>query len=67
MTDWTIHVEADIHITEAEVWPDGDGPENPTAEDVAQAMRNHGTRRMTMRDWGLDDELVVTVENVEVW
>lgn len=43
------------------IWPDGDAPENPTAEDVAAVMEKCGGRRRVMDDWGLDIDLRLSV------
>lgn len=38
----------DTHLSVADVWPDGDAPENPTPEDVAAVMRVYGG---VISDW----------------
>lgn len=80
---FTIHIEADYDLTVAEIWPDGDAPKNPTAEDVAEVMgrtndglRNVTNKRRVLHDWCLLDDLEVWVEgdglegeptSVKVW
>lgn len=78
---FTIHIETDMELTVDEIWPDGDAPKNPTAEDVAEAMErtNDGLRtnkRRVLDDWCLLDDLEVDVtgpgleggiSNVKVW
>lgn len=49
----------DSHLSIDEVWPDGDAPPNPTAEDVAEVMRRHGGFHRVLLDWGLLDRLEV--------
>lgn len=49
----------DCYLTVAEVWPDGDAPENPTGEDVANVMRKHGGFHGVVSDWSLLDSLEV--------
>ena len=39
---WTVSVMVQADVTEAEVWPDGDGPDNPTAADVEAAIAKAG-------------------------
>jgi len=52
MREWTIWIEFPTMIlTEEDVWPDGDGPENPMAKDVAEVMRAYGTRGRVLKDW----------------
>ncbi|NBZ97081.1 MAG: hypothetical protein EBR40_11800 [Proteobacteria bacterium] len=65
---FTVHVESVVTMTVEEVWPDKDGPKDPTAEDVAEAMEWYmRSRRVRMYrmldDWGLMDsnDLSVTV------
>jgi len=49
----------DTHLTIEEVWPDGDAPENPSAEDVAEVMRRNGGFRGVLSDWNIIDSLEV--------
>jgi hypothetical protein len=70
MTGWNISISIDdAHVTAEEIWPDGDGPEDPTAEDVAAVMRAEGSKYRVLFDWNLLDyeELEVSVDGVEVW
>jgi hypothetical protein len=45
----------DVTLTEAEMWPDEDGPANPTAEDVARLIRKEGGFPHIIDEWNLDD------------
>lgn len=61
-----------IEITAADVWPAGDGPVNPTAADVAKALRSYGSRSTVMSEWAFDTDLRVAISeprgpSVEVW
>lgn len=67
MRSWTITIEAEEPINVDEVWPDGDAPSDPTAEDVAKVMRQHGPKMRTLHDWMLDVGIVVKVDDVDVW
>ena len=49
-------------LTEEEIWPDKDGPEDPTAEDVIDAMKSYGRPGDVIRDWALDDGLKINVD-----
>lgn len=51
--EFTIHFTASYALTLDEVWPDG-APEDPTAEDVALAMRESGSVGRMLSDWNLD-------------
>lgn len=46
-------------LTEDEVWPDGDGPENPTAEDVLDLIDKLGGAEEVIWDWNLEPNLEV--------
>lgn len=55
-----VHIEEDIYLTVGEVWPDKDGPKDPTAEDVAEAMEQAGRKQRVLRDWCL-------LQDPDVW
>lgn len=59
-------VTIESEISSEEVWPDGDAPENPTAEDVAKVMRGCGNETTVVNDWFLIDRNV-EVDGVRVW
>lgn len=41
----------DVSLTVDSIWPDGDAPDNPTAKDVAELMREYGGAYGVVRDW----------------
>lgn len=45
----------DVTLDEGDIWPDGDSPENPTAEQVASLIQKEGGFPKVIRDWNLDD------------
>lgn len=49
----------DVELAPEEIWPDGNAPENPTAEDVVAQMRKHcgGVGRL-LPEWNLTPESV---------
>ena len=50
----------EMSLTLEEVWPDGDAPKNPTAEDVIKRMKETaGTPANCVKEWLLVDDLVV--------
>ena len=63
---FTVSVEAYYDLTVGEIWPNGDAPDNPTVNDVIAVMHAEGGQHSLMSTWGLDDDLVVTVDGVEV-
>ena len=38
-----------------ELWPDDDGPDNPTLSDVAELIREYGGPALAASDWNLTD------------
>jgi hypothetical protein len=49
------------YLTIDEVWPDGDAPENPTAQDVIEVMRQTSLRAYVIAsEWNLLDGIEVT-------
>ena len=61
-----VTIRDEYFLTESEVWPDGEGPLDPTAFDVAQEMGNGGSVRRVLEDWNMNEPSVrvdgVTVE-----
>lgn len=52
-----ITYEVDVELTANEIWPDGDGPENPTSDDVIELVKRlygYFPSRI-VGDWALDD------------
>ena len=45
----------DVTLSEGDLWPDGDAPENPTAEQVAALIRKEGGFPKIIDEWNLDD------------
>lgn len=63
MKKFRIRAVSDYVLTEKQIWPDGDGPENPTAEDVQELIDSeyHSTMQM-LEEWNLEPELDVYEE-----
>lgn len=59
---FTICIDSYFDLAVNEIWPDGDAPENPTAEDVAKAIRKYVNVYDFIRSWNLDTALMVSVE-----
>lgn len=53
--NFVIHIEADFNLLTEHIWPDGNAPANPTADDVANLMRSLGAKARVLHDWCLDD------------
>lgn len=54
----TFHIEwgGEADLTVDEVWPDGDAPEHPAADDVIAVMRKSGSVSRLVGDWNLDTQ-----------
>lgn len=56
-----IHVEAENNLAVGDVWPDGDAPDEITADAIKELMESSGSKRKVLREWLLDDDLDVTI------
>lgn len=50
-----IRLEGEVELSVEDVWPDGDAPENPTADDVLEVLNAGGGVYRVMLDWSMDD------------
>lgn len=60
-TSITIFIEGAHSLTVDDVWPDGDAPETPTADDVLNLLERDGLSR-GIDDWNLDFRVIIRVE-----
>lgn len=55
-----IIIVSDYVLTENEIWPDNDGPENPTTQDVEDVIiEAELSLADVIKEWNLDPELIV--------
>lgn len=47
----SIDLESGVEYDSSQIWPDGDAPKNPTAQDVADLLHLEGRQALT--DWDL--------------
>ena len=59
MKTFTFSVTGDTKLTVDQIWPDGDAPTDPTADDVLDQLVACGTATGVIEDWNLDCEFVV--------
>jgi hypothetical protein len=59
MNNFRISISIDEQFTKEELWPDGNAPENPTAKDVADLIRNCGGAKKN--DWNLYNKIECAV------
>lgn len=48
-----------VDLDTADIWPDGDAPENPTAQDVADLIDKCGGVRWVASDWNLLTDITI--------
>lgn len=70
MKSFTIEIHMEESLTVDEIWPDGDAPENPTAEDVKKVFVKGHEYNIHSRcaDWGFEiskDDVIITDENAD--
>lgn len=65
MKKFRITYELDVVLTQAEIWPDGDGPSEPTVENLVGKITRSGGFRKVFTDWNLDLNPQFRVEEVE--
>lgn len=53
---FSFEVRGSVSIGVDDIWPDGDAPENPTAEDVQREIAKSGDLCTAMLDWSIDDD-----------
>lgn len=53
MTKFAIVIEVCEQLTEDELWPDGDAPDNPTVSDVRKLIDENGGPEAIIGDWNL--------------
>jgi hypothetical protein len=62
---FNLGISADVFLEIDEIWPDGDAPENPTAEDVIKVIKACGGAARVIRDWDLDAQLDLDVDGIQ--
>ena len=58
---FTFHYSGTVSLDVDSIWPDGDGPKNPTAEDVAKVVEECGGCATIIRDWSLEGDVSLTI------
>jgi len=51
---FTIEISISEIFTTGEIWPNGDGPEHPTADDVRAVFLRNPAIAETCQEWGLE-------------
>lgn len=58
---FTFTIECEVELGLDHVWPDGDAPAKPTAEEAAKVVEKCGGLSCVIRDWGLDHDMTMTI------
>jgi hypothetical protein len=68
---FTIEINISESFTVDDIWPDGDAPENPTADDVrALFLKKAHNVHQTCTDWGLEirkEDVHITADDPELF
>lgn len=67
---FSVYVDGIFDLRVEDIWPDGNAPENPTAEDAAEVMRRCGSWNLVLGDWCLQPRVEVSAGSgpaVTVW
>lgn len=56
MKKFSLSYTIDVMLNAEDLWPDGDGPADPTEADVLQLIAKCGGIRNVIEDWNLDPD-----------
>lgn len=60
-----LSLEMNVDLSMEELWPDGDGPEDPTEEDVVNLIKSEGGILEILNDWNLSELVKVYVRKMK--
>ena len=56
-------ISSDCWLSIDDIWPDGDAPDNPTVDHVHAVIEQCGGAKVVIREWNLDEDLALAVED----
>jgi hypothetical protein len=56
-----VTIQVNVTLKKSEMWPDGDGPDEPTEADVLALIGDEGGPIEILREWNLGDDVTVHV------
>jgi hypothetical protein len=65
MKNVVIEFQGSVALSVAEIWPDGDAPEEPHVRDVIEKMQAAGSKLRMLDDWNLEQDLTISVTDLE--
>jgi hypothetical protein len=57
MKKFVFRVNVEVVLTEDDLWPDRDGPEDPTEHHVRQLIKEEGGIVSVLHDWTLESDI----------
>jgi len=57
MKKFSLEISLSVTLDASQLWPDGDGPDNPTEDDVMELIEKCGGAESIIDDWSLGDNL----------
>lgn len=60
-----ITIEVNVDLDYEELWPDGDGPLDPTEDDVRRLISKEGGPSRIIDEWNLQDDLDLYVHKLK--
>lgn len=64
MKEFEIEFNGSLTLSEVDIWPDGDGPPDPTIEHVRDRLLRYGDKSTLFEDWCMIDYVGMTVGEV---
>ena len=65
---FTFELRLETSLTIDDIWPDGDAPEGPTAEDVLAQLKKSGSDCLSATsDWNLAQDATLTIIKASDW
>jgi hypothetical protein len=58
-----IEISGSVQLSERDIWPDDDGPENPSVTDVIRLLDRHYTLADMIDEWNLSGDIIVDISS----
>jgi hypothetical protein len=63
---FNLHFRGTVRLSEDQIWPDGDGPENPRSKDITNLIENtYSNMGDLITDWSLEKEIHCIISSSE--
>lgn len=60
-----IRISGSVQLSVGAIWPEGDAPDAPSANDVLEALVAYGLLSEVVRDWGIEQAFAFDVAEVK--